>query len=150
MKITSSAFGHNQLIPTEYTCDGQNVNPHLAFSEVPIDAKSLVLIMDDPDVPKSIRPDGMWNHWLIWNMPPDTKGIVQGEIPKGVIGKNTSGKTEYQGPCPPDREHRYFFKLYALDTVLIINQSATKQDLEKAMEGHVLLQAELIGRYKRS
>lgn len=149
MKIESSAFQHNQSIPAKYTCDGQNMNPPLTFSDVPSDAKSLVLIVEDPDVPKSIRPDGMWDHWLIWNMPPDTNGIAEGETPKGIVGKNTGGQFAYQGPCPPDRQHRYFFKLYALGTTVTLDPSATKQDLEKAMAGHILTSAELIGLYSR-
>lgn len=149
MKIESSAFQHNQSIPAKYTCDGQNMNPPLAFLDVPSDAKSLVLIMEDPDVPKSISPDGMWDHWLVWNMPPDTKGIAEGEKPKGVVGKNTGGQFGYQGPCPPDRQHRYFFKLYALDTTVTLDLSATKQDIAKAMERHILDKVELIGLYNR-
>ena len=149
MKIQSSAFEYNQQIPSRFTCDGENVNPPLAFSEVPADAKSLVLIMDDPDVPKTIRPDGTWDHWLAWNMPPTSKAIPENSTPAGVVGKNTSGQFGYQGPCPPDREHRYFFRLYALDTMLELNQSATKQELEKAMEEHIIVRTELIGCYNR-
>ncbi len=149
MKIQSSAFEHNQSIPAKYTCDGDNINPPLMFSDVPIDTKSLVLIMEDPDVPKNIRADGMWNHWLVWNIPPETKEVLENATPLGVVGKNTGGQFSYQGPCPPDREHRYLFKLYALDTMLNLDKSVTKQELEKTMEGHVKASSELIGRYNR-
>lgn len=150
MKLESPTFEHEGSIPSTYTCDGENINPPLKISDVPLEAKSLVLIMDDPDVPKSLRPDGMWDHWLIWNIPPETKEIAEGEEPSGVIGKNTGGKFGYQGPCPPDREHRYFFKLYALDAMLDLPAETTsKADLEKVMEGHILEQAELMGRYNR-
>lgn len=149
MKIQSPVFGNNQKIPAKYTCDGENINPPFTFSNIPADTKSLVLIMDDPDVPKTIRADGMWNHLLVWNIPAETKVIPENSLPLGIVGKNTSGQFGYQGPCPPDREHCYFFKLYALDTVLNLDQSATKKELEKAMEGHVKAYAELIGLYKR-
>lgn len=151
MKIESSAFQNNQAVPSKYTCDGENINPPLSFSDVPKDAKSLILIMDDPDVPKTIRPDGMWDHWLVWNIPAGTTIINEGSTPPGIVGKNTGGQFGYQGPCPPDREHRYFFKLYALDTMLSLNTpTTTKQILEQAMEGHILEKTELIGLYKRS
>lgn len=149
MKIQSFAFKHNQSIPKKFTCDGENINPPLTFSDVPNNAKSLALIMEDPDVPKNIRPDGMWDHWLVWNMPPDIRSIDENSTPPGVVGKNTGGKFSYQGPCPPDREHRYFFKLYAIDSTLSLNQSATKQELERAMEGHIIARAQLIGLYNR-
>ncbi|MDO8752063.1 MAG: YbhB/YbcL family Raf kinase inhibitor-like protein, partial [Candidatus Wolfebacteria bacterium] len=111
MKLTSSAFLHNGKIPAKYTCDGEDMNPPLAISGIPEGAKSLVLIMDDPDVPKNLRADGMWVHWVVFNIPPDVKDIAEGVEPAGVHGKGTSGDLAYQGPCPPDREHRYFFKL---------------------------------------
>lgn len=150
MKLESSVFEHEGVIPAKYTCDGENINPPLKFSEVPESAKSLVLIMDDPDVPKLIRPDGMWDHWLVWNIPPETTEIPGGQEPNGVVGKNTRGTFGYRGPCPPDREHRYFFKFYALDTTLDLSpDTATKADLEVAMQGHIMDQTELIGRYAR-
>ena len=142
-------MGLVNIIPQKYTCDGQNVNPPLIFSDAPEGTKSLSLIMEDPDVPKALKPDGMWDHWLVWNMPPDTQAIDEGQTPKGIIGKNTGGKNAYQGPCPPDRQHRYFFKLYALDIMLNLNPSETKQELEKAMEGHILTKTQLIGLYNR-
>ena len=151
MKLESSVFRHEGSIPLKYTCDGENISPPLKISDVPEGAMSLVLIMDDPDVPKDIRPDGMWDHWLVWNIPPETTEILEGEEPKGVIGKNTGGRFGYGGPCPPDREHRYFFKLYALDTMLDLPaETTTKADLEAAMQGHILDQAELMGRYNRT
>ncbi len=105
--------------------------------------------MDDPDVPTSIRPDGTWDHWVIWNIPPTTFVIVEGKTPPGMTGNNGEGKQEYYGPCPPDREHRYFFKLYALDAMLDLPAGSSKVDVQKAMKGHILAQAELIGRYNR-
>lgn len=149
MKIESSAFKEGQAIPSHYTCDGEDKIPPLAFADISPEAKSLALIMDDPDVPTSVRPDGMWNHWLAWNIPPETTQITEGEEPSGVIGNNTGEKPGYMGPCPPDKEHRYFFKLYALDTMLDLDQGASKQELEKTMEGHILAQAQLMGRYNR-
>lgn len=149
MKITSLAFGNNERIPPLYTCDGRNINPPLRIEEAPQEAQSLVLLMDDPDVPKSIRPDGMWVHWIVWNIPPNTADIQENSIPQGVIGNNTGGKAAYGGPCPPDREHRYFFKAYALDTLLTIPAGSSKTALERAIEGHILDSAELVGRYQR-
>lgn len=151
MKIESSVFGANASIPAEYTCDGTDRIPPLAFIDTPMNAESLTLIVDDPDVPESVRPERMWDHWLVWNIPPQTASIAEGQEPAGVIGLNTGGKPGYMGPCPPDREHRYFFKLYALDTMLDLDpQRATKRDVENAMEGHILERAELMGRYNRS
>jgi len=149
MKIEATAFLHNESIPSKHTCDGEGVSPELVFSSVPEDAQSLVLIMEDPDVPKAIRDDGMWDHWLMWNMPADTERIGEGETAPGTVGKNTGGNFEYGGPCPPDREHRYFFKLYALDSDLSLDPQATKAALIDAMEGHILDSAELIGLYNR-
>ena len=149
MKITSPAFQHEGLIPSKYTCDAENVNPALEFFDVPENTKSLVLIMEDPDVPKSIRPDGMWNHWVVFNIPADTKGVNENEEPKGIAGITTSNKLKYGGPCPPDREHRYYFKLYALDTMLDLPQSSTKEQVLAAMQGHILGEAVLMGKYQR-
>lgn len=150
MKIISPAFEHGQSIPKAYTCDGKNISPPLTFVDVPPEAKSLALIVDDPDVPKNLRSDGLWIHWLVWDIPPSITEIPEGTKPPGVVGQNTSGTSGYTGPCPPDREHRYFFKLYALDTILTEAKIATKDDLEKAMNGrHVIETAELMGRYNR-
>lgn len=152
MQLTSSAFQHRGSIPSTYTCDGSNTNPPLTISDVPEGTQSFVLIMDDPDVPISIRPDGNWDHWLIWNIAPDTKEIAENSVPKGaVVGKNTGGKNRYGGPCPPDRQHRYFFKLFALDTTLDLpNDSTTKTDLMMAMNNHILAKAKLMGTYNRT
>ena len=149
MKITSSAFGHEEKIPSKYTCDGDNINPPLSFSGIPADAKGLALIMDDPDVPKHLRPDGMWDHWVVFNIPPNLASLDEGEEPSGVRGIGTGQNLDYYGPCPPDREHRYYFRLYALDTELDLPEGATKKEVESAMEGHILEQAVLMGRYER-
>jgi len=150
MIITSPAFQQGASIPSQYTCDGSNTHPTLLFSDIPEGAQSLALLMDDPDVPKTLRPDGMWDHWVVFNMPAQTREISEGARANGVYGKNTGGKNEYGGPCPPDREHRYFFKLYALDTMLDLPEGASKKDVEQAMQGHILAQAELMGVYDRS
>lgn len=144
MRIQSLAFTHNQQIPSKYTCDGENINPPLTFSDIPEGAKSLALINDDPDAPV-----GTWIHWTVWNIPPQTKEVKENGKPEGVEGTTSFGKPGYGGPCPPSGTHRYFFKLYALDTILELNTSATKQDLEEAMAGHILAQGELIGLYAR-
>lgn len=144
MQIMSAAFAHNQLIPARYTCDGDDMSPPLTISGVPDGTKSLALIVDDPDAPA-----GTWDHWIVFNIPPDTHEILEGSEPRGVHGKGTSGNLEYHGPCPPDREHRYFFKVYALDTMLELSEGASKAELEQAMQGSILDQAELIGRYAR-
>jgi len=149
MKLTSSVFGHDQKIPSKYTCDGKNTNPPLSISDVPVGTRSLALIMEDPDVPKKLRADGMWDHWVVFNMPPDLKEIQEGKEPEGAAGVGTNGDTGYFGPCPPDREHRYFLKLFALDTMLDLPAKPTKKDVEKAMEDHVLEKTELMGRYER-
>lgn len=146
MKITSPSFAHNQNIPPKYTCDGENINPPLQFSDIPVDAKSLVLISDDPDAPM-----GTWVHWTIWNIDPKITEIVENNVPAGAIEGTTSfGEIGYGGPCPPSGVHRYFFKLYALDTKLDLQTSSKKEDLEKAMRKHILASAEIIGMYTRS
>lgn len=147
MQITSSAFQHNGSIPPKYTCDGQGMNPPLTFASIPLKARSLVLIMDDPDVPKSLMPSGVFDHWLIWDLPADSRGFAEGA---GTGGLNGMGQQGYMGPCPPDREHRYFFKLYALDTKLTSAKISSRKDLETAMEGHIVDRAELVGRYERT
>ena len=149
MKLSSSAFEEGGRIPSKYTCDSDNVNPSLEISDLPPGAKTLALIMEDPDVPKNLRPDGMWDHWIIFNIPPDTSQIPEGKEPRGTHGEGTSGNQDYNGPCPPDREHRYFFKLFALDSTLELKEKATKPELEKAMEGHILEKTELMGTYER-
>ena len=149
MKLTSPAFTENGKIPSKFTCDGKNVNPELRISNVPKEAKTLVLIMDDPDVPAFIRKEQMWDHWVVFNIPPTTTEIPENTLPPGVPGKNTGGDPGYQGPCPPDREHRYFFKLYALDRELSLPKGSTKQEVERAMQGHILAETHLMGRYER-
>ena len=144
MKLTSSLFENMGLIPSTYTCDGADINPPLSITGVPEGAKSLVLILDDPDAPA-----GIWTHWVVFNIPPDTKEIKEGVEPTGSQGLTSSKKIGYGGPCPPDREHRYYFKLFALDTKLNLKEGASKKDVEKAMEGHILANTELIGRYNR-
>jgi Raf kinase inhibitor-like YbhB/YbcL family protein len=149
MKITSPAFQEGGSIPSVYTCEGTNTHPALEFHNVPQNTKSLVLIMDDPDVPASIRPEQMYDHWVVFNIPPDTDCIEEnGPIP-GIQAKSTNGHNSYVGPCPPFGEHRYFFKLYALSTLLKLPASATKKEVEQAMQGHILAQAQLIGRYQK-
>lgn len=153
LSITSSAFEQNGRIPSQYTCDGDRaINPPLAFSGVPEGAKSLALVMDDPDVPKVLHPDGVFDHWVLFNIPPDIRGIAEGAS-VGTAGANGGGKNAYTGPCPPPqyepKEHRYIFVLYALDATLPLKEGATKQEVLKAIEGHVIQQAELIGRYNR-
>ena len=150
MKLSSPAFQHEGTIPEKYTCDGGNINPPLIISDVPSGALSLALIMDDPDVPKDLKPDGMWDHWIVFNIPPGLSEIKEGEEPEGTHGKGSSQNLDYFGPCPPDREHRYFFKLYALDTKLDLPEKSGKQEVENAMKGHILAETELMGRYNRS
>lgn len=149
MTITSTAFEHNELIPAKYTCDGENINPPLTFSNLPQNAKSFVLLMDDPDVPKNLKPDGVFDHWVVYNIPPTTKEFAENSAPPGTQGTNGAGKAAYTGPCPPDREHRYFFKLYALDTELDFPNPPSKSQVEQAMQGHIIAQSELMGRYNK-
>jgi Raf kinase inhibitor-like YbhB/YbcL family protein len=153
LSITSAAFEQNGRVPAKYTCDGDRaVNPPLQFSGVPEGAKSLALIMDDPDVPKVLRPDGVYDHWVLFNIPPETSAIAEGST-AGTAGANGSGASAYTGPCPPPqyepKEHRYIFTLYALDTMLAQKEGATKKEVLNAMEGHVIQKAELVGRYSR-
>ncbi len=149
MNITSSAFGQNQMIPSLYTCDAANANPDLAWSNVPAGTVTLALIVDDPDVPTSIKPDGMFVHWVVYNIDPKVSGVSASSTLVGIQGLNGAGKPGYIGPCPPDREHRYFFKLYALDRKLDIPAGASKADVEAKMTGHILETAELMARYDK-
>jgi hypothetical protein len=146
MRITSPAFDNNGSIPAKFTCDGAGMNPALQFFGVPAAAKSLALIVEDPDVPKNLKADGLFEHWLMWDIAPDSKGFAEGA---GKGGINETGSAGFMGPCPPDREHRYFFKLFALDVKLTGAKISTRADLDKAMAGHVIGQAELVGLYKR-
>ena len=149
MKLTSPVFAEGGKIPSKYTCEGENINPELHISGVPAHAKALVLILDDPDVPEFVRKDRMYDHWVVFNIPPITAKIPEDSQPQGTPGKNTSGGLNYTGPCPPDREHRYFFKLYALDCELSLPKGASKRDVENAIKGHILAQTQLMGRYEK-
>jgi len=152
MQITSNAFSHNGAIPDKYTCAGQDVSPPLSWLAVPAGSRSLVLIVDDPDAPDPAAPRMTWVHWVLYNLPPVSKGLAEGikELPPGTLqGLNDWGRTGYGGPCPPIGRHRYFHKLYALDVVLPNLGSARKARLEEIMQGHVLAYAELIGNYQR-
>jgi hypothetical protein len=154
MTIASSSFRHNADIPTRYTCDGDDVSPPLSWTGVPAGAKSLVLIVDDPDAPDPKAPKMTWVHWVLYNIPPGTTSLAENvdtvDLPKGTLeGINDWKRTGYGGPCPPVGRHRYFHKLYALDAVLRDQNHPTKAKLEKAMHGHILAQAELIGGYQR-
>ncbi len=144
MKITSSAFENRGQIPSKYTCDGEDINPPLKFENVPERAQALALIADDPDA-----PSGTWVHWTVWNMPVSTTGIDEGNKPAGVEGMTSFGSKGYGGPCPPSGSHKYFFKLYALDTELDLDMDADKEALEYAMQGHIIEQTELTGNYSR-
>src|SRR5437867_3833758 len=145
LQLESPDFGNGGKIPKRFTCDDQDTNPTLKISGVPQAAKSLVLIMDDPDAPA-----GTWTHWLVWNIPADAKEIISGSVPTGaVLGLNSFKKTKYGGPCPPSGEHRYYFRLHALDTKVNVPAGASRSALETAMKGHVLEQATLMGKYSR-
>jgi Raf kinase inhibitor-like YbhB/YbcL family protein len=128
------------------------MNPSLSFSGIPDGTESLALIIDDPDVPKRFCEDGLWIHWVVWNIDPEETGIGENRVPEGaIVGKGTGDRNigRYGGPCPPDREHRYFFRLYALDTMLDLPADTGKTGLEEAMKGHILAEATLMGRYVR-
>ncbi len=151
MKVTSTAFREGASIPKQYTGDGADASPPLSWSGAPAAAKSLALICDDPDAPR-----GTWVHWVLFNLPPNTAELPEGvpsqaTLPSGAKqGSNDFKKIGYGGPAPPKgKPHRYFFKLYALDTMLDLPEGATKQDLEKAMKGHILGQGQLMGTYQR-
>ncbi len=145
LTISSPAFVNMGPIPPKYTCDGADVNPPLKWEGAPDKAKSLALIVDDPDAPA-----GTWVHWVVWNINPADQGISENSVPKGAAqGINDFRKQAYGGPCPPSGTHRYFFKIYALDSVLNIQPKSSKADLEKAMKGHIISRAELVGTYKR-
>ena len=146
LTISSPAFKPGGNIPSKFTCDAQQpVNPALVFGGVPAKAQALVLVVTDPDVPKSMIPSGEFTHWMVWDMAPTSKGIAEGA---GTGGINGMGKPGYLGPCPPDKSHRYFFKLYAVDKK-IDGEIKDKAQLEKAMEGHIVQQAELMGNYEK-
>ena len=150
IKVTSSAFEENGMIPVQYTCDGKDLSPPLAWDNIPDGTKSIALICDDPDAPM-----GTWVHWVLFNLPADTRELIE-NIPSDENLKNGArhGKNDfrnfgYGGPCPPSGTHRYYFKVYALDTVIGLSAGATKRQLLGAMEGHILAEGQLMGRYKR-
>jgi hypothetical protein len=153
LTLTSSAFKEAEKIPSNYTCEGEDTSPPLAFGGVPEGAKSLALIVDDPDAPDPKAPKLVWVHWVVFNLPPDSGGLTEDAsrkgMPKGsVTGLNDWRKTSYGGPCPPIGRHRYFHKLYALDMTLPA-KPLTKAELEAAMQGHILAEASLVGTYQK-
>ncbi len=155
LTLTSPAFTAGHDIPSDFTCEGGDVSPALAWSGIPAGTKSLALIVDDPDAPDPAAPKMTWVHWVLYNLPPDTKRLAEAiesdELPAGTQeGKNDWKRTGYGGPCPPTGRHRYFFKLFALDVMLPDMNHPTKAQLEKAMEGHVLEKVELIGTYQKT
>jgi Raf kinase inhibitor-like YbhB/YbcL family protein len=154
MQLTSPGFENQKLMAKKFTCDGENISPALEWSGVPEGTKSLALIADDPDAPDPANPKMTWVHWVLYNIPATVSSLPEGvtdkDLPEGTLqGLNDWKKTGYGGPCPPVGKHRYFYKLYALDIVLPNLARPTKAKLEKAMEGHVLSKAELIGLYQR-
>ncbi len=152
MKIYSPSFGNGEPIPARFSCEGDNINPELIFEGVPQTAKSLILIVDDPDVPKQIRGDKHFTHWLLYNLPANLKKIDENSAP-GTQGKNDTGQNVYTGPCPPTEfeptTHRYFFKLYALDKNLNLPQGITQKELERAIKNHILKKADYFGTFTR-
>ena len=144
MKITSSAFQEGGNIPSKFTCDGGDRSPPLQIAEIPSSAKSLALIVDDPDA-----PSGLFTHWIVWNISPQTNAIAEGSAPKGVQGTSDFGKSGYGGPCPPSGTHRYYFKIFALDRELELPAGTKRSQLDAAMKGHVIAQGELMARYSR-
>ncbi len=150
LQLTTTAFEHGGLVPKEFTCDGPDISPALAWTEPPAGTKSLAIIMDDPDAPA-----GTWVHWVLYDLPPATRKLDGGvakdrQLPSGAVqGRNDFGKIGYNGPCPPrGRAHRYFFKLYALDIKTNLKPGATKSELERVMKGHILAQAEIVGHFQ--
>ena len=143
LKVSSTAFQDEGMIPSKYTCDGRNINPPLDIKQIPEEAKCMVLIVDDPDAPL-----GIWVHWLVWNIPV-THHLKENEV-HGTEGMNDFRQHHYGGPCPPSGTHRYFFKVYALDTLLELPASTKKIQLEKAMSEHIIAFGELIGLYRRN
>lgn len=145
MRLTSSAFGSNEDIPIEYTCDGEGITPPLSILDIPDSAQSLALILEDPNAPA-----GTFTHWLVWNIDPQTEEIEEGEVPAGAMqGVNSGGSIGYTPPCPPVGIHHYVFTLYALNKTLDLSKGSDKEDLEEAMGGAVISQAELTGIYGR-
>lgn len=145
MEIKSPAFKNNESIPSEYTCQGGNINPPLEIVDTPTEAISLALVCEDPDAPL-----GTWTHWLIWNIDARTKIIDKNSKPQGSVeGITSGGQAGYEGPCPPSGTHRYYFKIFALDNVLELDQNADIKKLNETMNNHILDKAELIGLYQK-
>jgi Raf kinase inhibitor-like YbhB/YbcL family protein len=151
LNVTSSAFKEGELIPRKYTCDDRNVSPPLTWAAPPPETKTLALICDDPDAPV-----GTWVHWVLFNVPGSTRELPENVAPAKTLafgerhGRNSWGNIGYGGPCPPSGTHRYYFKVYALDTALTLDPGAPKEEVEKAMRGHILAQGQLMGRYRRA
>lgn len=153
LTLASTSFAHGGLVPVRHTCDGQDLSPPLSWTGVPANTQSLVLIVDDPDAPDPLAPQGTWVHWLLYNIPPSIdalpEGVAQAKLPAGTLqGLNDWRRTGYGGPCPPVGQHRYMHKIFALDTVLPDLHQPRKAALEQAMQGHILAQAQLIGLYQ--
>jgi len=142
LRVRSVAFSHGGQIPLKYTCEGENVNPPLEISDLPENTRSLALIVEDPDAPR-----GVYDHWIAWNIPPNE--TIAENSRHGISGKNSFGNTGYGGPCPPSGSHRYFFKVYALDSELNIQAGSDKKTLEDAMKDHVLASGELMAHYQK-
>lgn len=155
MDLRSPAFSAGGSVPARFTCDGEDVSLPLEWGDPPAGTKSFALIVDDPDAPDPEAPRTIWVHWVVYDLPPDARSLREGvhtsaDLPKGAhMGRNDWGKAAWGGPCPPVGRHRYFFRLFALDVVLGDRGALTKRDLEAAMQGHVLAQAELVGTYAR-
>ena len=155
LTLSATAFTNDNEIPSKYTCEGDDISPALEWTGVPDQTRSLVLIVDDPDAPDPRAPKMTWVHWVLYNIPPDTTGLPEGitsvDLPHGTEeGLNDWKITGYGGPCPPIGRHRYFHKLYALDTVIKGMDKPTKAQLEAAMSGHIIAKTELVGTYKKS
>lgn len=149
MHLTSNAFEHGAEIPRKYTKDGEDVSPPLAWDGLPDGTRSLALIVDDPDAPDPAHPQRTWVHWVLVDVPPATGGLREGARPPGHQGLNDWQHSKYEGPAPPKGRHRYFFKLYALDRELRLDHHPTKDEVLRAMKGHVLAEAQLVGTYRR-
>ena len=154
LSITSPAFQPGGPIPTQYTCEGRDASPPLAWNGVPAAAKSLVLIVDDPDAPDPAAPRMTWVHWVLFNIPPGSGGLPDGVASKALPAGTAEGMTDFKrtgwgGPCPPIGRHRYYFKLYALDATLTLKRHPTKKQVEQAMAGHVLAETQLMGTYQK-
>lgn len=156
MILTSPVFADGEMIPVQYTCDGEGTIPPLSFANMPVGTQSLVLVMDDPDIPQEVKEGAgidVFDHWVVFNMPADADGVTEGQEPAGMLGENSAGENGYTGPCPPAEyaptTHRYVFRLYALDVELDSEAGATKAEIERAMNEHVLARATLTGRYQK-